>query len=116
MHRHAQHKYAHAVKPAAPVRHSNLEPDIKPTFPNIERTHHVDNHPKRADPGLMCTNTQCTNYAAAVKSNLAANYAAIDPCVDFSTYACGGWREKHDFRADQACKISRTLPFFMRKD
>lgn len=105
MNRHVQYKYAHVVKPAA--YHSNVEYNLKPSFPNTDRTHHVN---KRADPGPLCTNSQCLSYAAAVKANLAPNYTAIDPCVDFSTYVCEGWRQKNDFRADQACKTLLTLP------
>jgi hypothetical protein len=111
MHRHVKHKFHHLVEPAQPARAIQLENNIKPSFPNIERTHHVDNHPlKRADNGSVCSSPQCTTYAESIKANLAPNYSAIDPCEDFSTYVCGGWREKHDFRADQACKPFHTLP------
>lgn len=105
MRRHVQNKYAHVVRPAA--HYGNMESNLKPSFPNIDRTYHVD---KRADPSPLCTNNQCLSYAAAVKSNLAPNYTAIDPCVDFSTYVCEGWRQRNDYRADQACKTLRTLP------
>jgi hypothetical protein len=106
MHRHAKHKYTHLVEPAELARHVRLDSNVKPSFPNVERTHHVDNHPlKRADSGPMCTTTQCTNYAQSIRANLAPNYTAIDPCEDFSTYVCGGWRQKNDYRADQACKL-----------
>ncbi|TID22410.1 endothelin-converting enzyme [Venturia nashicola] len=97
MNRRIQHKHAHVVKPA--THHRDLDSNLKPSFPNVERTHHVD---KRADPGPLCTTRECVKYAAEINANLAANYTAIDPCVDFSTYVCGGWRERHDYRADQA--------------
>ncbi|KAE9987683.1 hypothetical protein EG328_001916 [Venturia inaequalis] len=111
MNRHVQHKHAHVVKPAIHHSNSNSEtpslPNLeKPSFPNLERTHHVD---KRADPGPMCTSSQCLSYAAEIKANLAANYTAIDPCVDFSTLVCGGWREKHDYRPSQASVDVSTI-------
>jgi len=74
--------------------------------------HVIHQHVKRADnaeDANVCTSAQCTNFAKSIRANLATNYNAIDPCEDFSTYACGGWREKHDYRVDQACKPSLVV-------
>ncbi|KAF2670943.1 zincin [Microthyrium microscopicum] len=49
-----------------------------------------------------CTSDKCKQWADLVRTNLAPNYTAIDPCEDFSAYACDGWRAHHDYRADQA--------------
>jgi hypothetical protein len=107
MHRHVKHKYAHLVLPAESVPKAI----VKPSILNVERPQHVEHHyKKRADNGPLCTSTQCTNFAQSIKANLAANYTAIDPCEDFSTYVCGGWRDKHDYRADQACEPCPQFP------
>jgi len=53
----------------------------------------------------VCTTPTCTDWAASIKSNLAPNHTIIDPCEDFDTYVCGGWRNTHDYRADQACTL-----------
>ncbi|QDS78081.1 hypothetical protein FKW77_003728 [Venturia effusa] len=95
--RHIQHKHAHMVKPV--VHHSNLEPNSKPSLPTIERPQPVE---KRADPGPICTTSQCTDYAARIKGNLASNYAELDPCDDFDKYVCEGWRAKHPFKPDES--------------
>jgi hypothetical protein len=53
---------------------------------------------------LVCTTPKCVEYAKLVKSNLSPKYKEIDPCEDFSTYACDGWRQSHDFRPEQSSK------------
>lgn len=50
----------------------------------------------------VCTTESCVAYANSVKANMAKNYKQIDPCEDFSTYVCQGWRDTHDYRADQS--------------
>ncbi|TLD38013.1 putative endothelin-converting enzyme protein [Venturia nashicola] len=42
-----------------------------------------------------CTSAKCVEFAKTVKSALAPNYLTVDPCADFSTYACDGWRQTH---------------------
>ncbi|KAF2420974.1 endothelin-converting enzyme [Tothia fuscella] len=50
----------------------------------------------------VCDSPVCKDWASSMKKNLATNYKTLDPCDDFSTYVCGGWRDTHDFRSDQA--------------
>jgi len=51
---------------------------------------------------LVCTTPKCKEYAKLVRANLSPKYKEIDPCEDFSTYACDGWRQTHDFRPEQS--------------
>lgn len=34
-------------------------------------------------------------FAKSMKSALSPKYSSIDPCLDFSSYACDGWRQTH---------------------
>ncbi|KAE9969755.1 hypothetical protein EG328_006686 [Venturia inaequalis] len=47
------------------------------------------------DNESTCTSAKCVEFAKTVKSALAPNYLTVDPCVDFSKYACDGWRQTH---------------------
>ncbi|KAL2889451.1 peptidase family M13 [Ceratocystis lukuohia] len=49
-----------------------------------------------------CTTPACLRIAEEFRSNLAPNYADIDPCNNFEELACGGWRLKHDFKPDHS--------------
>jgi endothelin-converting enzyme len=50
----------------------------------------------------VCTTAKCKDYATFILESLAPNYTAIDPCTDFDRYSCDGWRNTHNYRADQA--------------
>jgi hypothetical protein len=50
----------------------------------------------------VCTTPKCKEYARFILESLAPNYTAIDPCTDFDKYSCDGWRNVHNYRADQA--------------
>jgi endothelin-converting enzyme len=63
---------------------------------------------------LVCTTPKCLEYAKLVKSNLSPKYKEIDPCEDFSAYACDGWRQTHDFRPEQSSK-SQWFQFILTK-
>ena len=51
----------------------------------------------------VCTSPACIDYVNRIKSSLAKNYTKLDPCQDFNMYACQGWIDNHDYRADQSC-------------
>jgi len=51
----------------------------------------------------LCTSPACVAHAKEIKTYLAPNYTAIDPCVDFDEYSCAGWRATHNYRPEQAC-------------
>ncbi|KAL1887446.1 hypothetical protein Cpir12675_006541 [Ceratocystis pirilliformis] len=53
-----------------------------------------------SNPGY-CNTPACQRLATDLFSNLASNYADLDPCSRFEEIACGGWRLKHDFKPDQ---------------
>jgi endothelin-converting enzyme len=50
----------------------------------------------------ICMTEKCKDYAKFILESLAPNYTAIDPCTDFDKYSCDGWRNVHNYRADQA--------------
>jgi endothelin-converting enzyme len=37
------------------------------------------------------------------------NHAKVDPCTNFDQFVCGGWRERHDMRADQGSIFAGTI-------
>jgi endothelin-converting enzyme len=41
--------------------------------------------------------------------NLAPNYKELDPCTDFEELVCGGWKDRHDLRADQGDAFTGTI-------
>lgn len=59
----------------------------------------------------MCTTPACVAHAKEIRSYLAPNYTAIDPCVNFDEYACAGWRASHEYRPEQSCESFRVLQF-----
>jgi endothelin-converting enzyme len=56
----------------------------------------------------ICTETGCIHAASEILYSLDPNYKDIDPCEDFEQYVCGGWRERHDMRPDQASVFAGT--------
>jgi endothelin-converting enzyme len=59
---------------------------------------------RNADEADLCTTPTCVAHAKEIKTYLAPNYTAIDPCTDFDEYSCAGWRATHNFRPEQSCE------------
>jgi len=51
----------------------------------------------------------CVHAASELLYNMSPDYKEIDPCDDFEELVCGGWRERHDLRADQGSAFTGTL-------
>jgi len=47
--------------------------------------------------------------ASEVLYNLSPQYKELDPCDDFEELVCGGWRDRHDLRADQGDAFTGTI-------
>jgi hypothetical protein len=72
-----------------------------------DRSKHVGTLEKRGTAEAdVCTSPVCVAHAKEVKTYLAPNYKAIDPCVDFDEYSCAGWRASHVYRPEQSCQFS----------
>jgi endothelin-converting enzyme len=41
--------------------------------------------------------------------NLSPDYQNVDPCTNFEELVCGGWRDRHDLRADQGDAFTGTI-------
>ena len=63
---------------------------------------------EQENAGEVCNSETCKSYADGIKANLAKNYTQIDPCTDFSAYACDGWTDTHNWRPDQTCEPDRS--------
>ena len=50
----------------------------------------------------ICLTPACVQAASILLSNMSPKYSEIDPCKNFNQYACGGFSESHDLRADQS--------------
>ncbi|KAJ6093337.1 hypothetical protein N7486_008626 [Penicillium sp. IBT 16267x] len=74
------------------------------------RPHPDGTHPSRPQsPPPTCNTPECIHAASEILYNLDANYETIDPCTNFDQYVCGGWRERHDMRADQGSVFAGTM-------
>lgn len=51
----------------------------------------------------------CVHAASEILYNLSPNYKELDPCNDFEELVCGGWRDRHDLRADQGDAFTGTI-------
>ncbi|KAL1899277.1 hypothetical protein Cpir12675_001561 [Ceratocystis pirilliformis] len=49
------------------------------------------------NPGY-CNTPSCQRITQEFSSNLAPNYAHLDPCNNFEEMVCGGWRQKHHLK------------------
>ncbi|EPS29887.1 hypothetical protein PDE_04837 [Penicillium oxalicum 114-2] len=70
------------------------------------------NDPPAANPESsqpICQTPECVHAASEILYNLDPNYKDIDPCTDFDQFVCGGWRERHDMRADQGSIFAGTI-------
>lgn len=57
----------------------------------------------------VCLTPACVHAASEILYNLSPNYKDLDPCTDFEELVCGGWRERHDLRADQGDAFTGTI-------
>ncbi|KAF7715646.1 Endothelin-converting enzyme [Penicillium ucsense] len=57
----------------------------------------------------ICQTPECVHAASEILYSLDPNYKDIDPCTNFDQYVCGGWRERHDMRADQGSIFAGTI-------
>ncbi|KAJ5750355.1 Peptidase M13 neprilysin [Penicillium manginii] len=68
-----------------------------------------DPTPRPQSPPAVCQTPECIHAASEILYNLDPKYNEIDPCTDFDQYVCGGWRERHDMRADQGSIFAGTI-------
>ncbi|GJC90744.1 endothelin-converting enzyme [Colletotrichum liriopes] len=57
----------------------------------------------------VCMTPACVHAASEILYNLSPDYKQLDPCTDFEELVCGGWRDKHDLRADQGDAFTGTI-------
>lgn len=103
VHRHVKHSYVHLIASAQSIELPGVKASIFAAVPKVA----VPNGTivvKRAENASICATGPCLDFAKSIKSNLAPNHKEVDPCTDFSTYVCGGWKANHEYRSDQACK------------
>ncbi|KAJ5103363.1 hypothetical protein N7532_003892 [Penicillium argentinense] len=65
--------------------------------------------PRPQSPPAICQTPECIHAASEILYSLDPNYGQIDPCTDFDQFVCGGWRERHDMRADQGSVFAGTI-------
>ncbi|OQE20033.1 hypothetical protein PENSTE_c014G01737 [Penicillium steckii] len=68
-----------------------------------------DPTPRPQSPPAICQTPECVHAASEILYSLDPNYADIDPCTNFDQYVCGGWRDRHDLRADQGTIFAGTI-------
>ncbi|WDK12640.1 peptidase family M13 [Colletotrichum graminicola] len=71
-------------------------------FPKAQNDLHESKTP-------VCMTPACVHAASEILYNLSPDYKQLDPCNDFEEMVCGGWREKHDLRADQGDAFTGTI-------
>ena len=64
---------------------------------------------KRASNATLCTTPACVHAASNILYGLSPNYKKIDPCTNIDEMVCGGWRDRHELRADQGDMFTGTL-------
>ncbi|TDZ38965.1 Endothelin-converting enzyme-like protein [Colletotrichum trifolii] len=57
----------------------------------------------------LCLTPACVHAASEILYNLSPDYKELDPCNDFEELVCGGWRDRHDLRADQGDAFTGTI-------
>ncbi|KAH7127236.1 peptidase family M13 [Dendryphion nanum] len=57
----------------------------------------------------LCLTPACVHAASELLYNLSPNYKELDPCNNFEELVCGGWRDRHDLRADQGDAFTGTI-------
>ena len=61
------------------------------------------------DRAELCLTPACVHAASEILYNLSPDYKDLDPCDNFEELVCGGWRERHDLRADQGDAFTGTI-------
>lgn len=59
----------------------------------------------------LCLTPACIHAASEVLYSLSPQYKELDPCDDFEELVCGGWKERHDLRADQGTIFTGTVMY-----
>ena len=49
----------------------------------------------------MCLTPACLHAASELLYTLSPQYKTLDPCTNLEELVCGGWKDRHDIRADQ---------------
>lgn len=58
----------------------------------------------------LCLSPACIHASSEILYNMSPNYKKLDPCTDeFEELVCGGWRDRHDLRADQGDAFTGTI-------
>ncbi|USP78574.1 hypothetical protein yc1106_05848 [Curvularia clavata] len=59
----------------------------------------------------LCLTPACIHAASEVLNSLSPQYQELDPCDNFEELVCGGWKERHDLRADQGSIFTGTVMY-----
>ncbi|KAF5020804.1 hypothetical protein F66182_7164 [Fusarium sp. NRRL 66182] len=62
-----------------------------------------------APSASICTTPSCIHIASDILGSMALNYTDIDPCQDFTQYACGNWASQNDIPPGSGYVVSLTL-------
>ena len=57
----------------------------------------------------LCLTPACVHAASEILYNLSPEYKELDACDNFEELVCGGWRDRHDLRADQGDAFTGTI-------
>lgn len=57
----------------------------------------------------LCTTSACLDIATEYLNNLSPNYKQIDACTSFEEFVCGGWRDRHQLKANESYISAQSL-------